>query len=51
MLSRSSVRIIAVLGFCVGLVLASALPVRGQSDREDTARPQRLGHQAGHLRR
>jgi precorrin-6B methylase 2 len=38
MLTRSSVRVIAVLGFCAGLVLASALPVRGQSDREDTAR-------------
>ena len=38
MLTRSSARVIAVLGFCAGLVLASALPVRGQSDREDTAR-------------
>jgi ubiquinone/menaquinone biosynthesis C-methylase UbiE len=38
MLSRSSLRIIAVVGFCAGLVLASALPVRGQSDREDAAR-------------
>jgi len=33
-----SVRVIAVLGFGAGLVHAAALPVRGQSDREDTAR-------------
>jgi ubiquinone/menaquinone biosynthesis C-methylase UbiE len=47
-LTRSSVRVIAVLGFCVGLVLASALPVRGQSDREDTARlVSALGIRAG----
>jgi ubiquinone/menaquinone biosynthesis C-methylase UbiE len=38
MLTRSSMRVIAISGFCAGLVLASALPVRGQSDREDTAR-------------
>jgi precorrin-6B methylase 2 len=38
MLTRSSMRVIAIAGFCAGLVLASALPVRGQSDREDTAR-------------
>jgi tRNA A58 N-methylase Trm61 len=38
MATRRSLRAVAVLGFCVGLVLASALPVRGQSDREDAAR-------------
>jgi ubiquinone/menaquinone biosynthesis C-methylase UbiE len=38
MTTRPLLRVIAVLGFCVGLVFASALPVRGQSDREDTAR-------------
>lgn len=38
MTTRPSLRVIAVLGFCVGLVFASALPVRGQSDREDAAR-------------
>jgi tRNA A58 N-methylase Trm61 len=38
MTTRASLRVIAVLGFGLGLVLASALPVRGQSDREDAAR-------------
>lgn len=38
MVIRPAVRVIAVVGFCVGVVLASALPARGQSDREDAAR-------------
>ena len=38
MATRRSLRIVALLGFCAGLVLASAMPARGQSDREDAAR-------------
>ncbi len=38
MTTRASLRVVAVLGFGLGLLLASALPVRGQSDREDAAR-------------
>ena len=38
MLDQRLIRVVAVLGFGAGLVLAPALPVRGQSDREDTTR-------------
>ncbi|MGD9902714.1 MAG: methyltransferase domain-containing protein [Vicinamibacterales bacterium] len=38
MATRPTLRVIAVLGFCAGVVLACALPARGQSDREDAAR-------------
>ena len=38
MLTRPWLRVVAVVGFGAGLVLATALPVRGQSDREDTVR-------------
>jgi tRNA A58 N-methylase Trm61 len=38
MATRRLLRAIAVVGFCTGLLLATALPVRGQSDREDAAR-------------
>lgn len=38
MLEPRVARVVAVLGFGAGLVLASALPARGQSDREDAAR-------------
>ncbi|MGE0360458.1 MAG: class I SAM-dependent methyltransferase [Vicinamibacterales bacterium] len=38
MVTRPTVRVITVAGFCAGVVLASALPARGQSDREDAAR-------------
>ena len=38
MATRRSLRVVAVIGFCAGLILATGLPVRGQSDREDAAR-------------
>jgi cyclopropane fatty-acyl-phospholipid synthase-like methyltransferase len=38
MTTRRAYRLIAVLGFCLGLILATALPVRGQSDRADADR-------------
>lgn len=38
MITRPTVRVVAVVGFCAGVVLASALPARGQADREDLAR-------------
>lgn len=48
--THRSVRVLALAGFTFGVLLATALPARSQSDREDAARlVQALGIGAGHV--